>query len=464
MAKYNVFMGTARGKVGDIVLSRVDGKQVARQYIPTIKNPKTQGQIIQRAVLATVSKMYAAGKEIFDHSFQGKAVPNGAMQRFLKVNMDELRRQCLFSIENDEDPEANIGYVVSPGALSPTPNEYIISEGTFKKAPLVFKHRVTGAAGYNYVAFANATALGLSATSTVAQLFEKENIEAGDIFTLVMLTIEPDTMARLTSPTSHFAVIRLTAKSLTQEVAGKLLSATTIAEAFKISTKGLPVAAAATVGANLLWQEVSTGYQSNTQDVILDLSPLMPTGQVPACGGFIASHNGSKERSNAKMEFLSFNSGLDAANSVAAIDLIEAWSQGNGYSPSGEYLEGANQAPAAPALATTITMATKAGGEVDIETVNFIQSGDNIIVKAVDVDGAEYYVQNGNNRSEYYQCALTKNYLSEGLVMPEDATDQNTVTFNPNGATEAQMQEKFNFFYGKGVDLQMAIHWFVFAL
>lgn len=462
MAKFNVFMGTARGKVGDIVLSRVDGKQVARQYIPTIKNPKTQGQIIQRAILATVSKMYAAGKEIFDHSFQGKAVPNGAMQRFLKVNMDELRRQCLYSIENDEDPEANIGYVVSPGALSPTPNEYIISEGTFKKAPLVFKHRVTGAAGYNYVAFANATTLGLSANSTVAQLFEKENIEAGDIFTLVMLTIEPDTMARLTSPTSHFAVIRLTAKSLTQEVAGKLLSATTIAEAFKISTKGLPVAAASTVGANLLWQEVSTGYQTNTQDVILDLSPLMPTGQVPACGGFIASHNGNKERSNAKMEFLSFNSGLDAANSVAAIDLLEAWSQGNGYSPSGEYLEGANQAPAAPAFATTITMATKAGGEVDIETVNFIEDGDDIIVKAVDVDGAEYYVQNGNTHSDYYQRALSKDFMSEGLVMPADATDQNTVTFNPYTATPEEMQEKFNFFYNKGVDLRMSSLWFVY--
>ena len=58
-----------RGKLGDIVLTRIDGQQIARPRNRQPKNPRTNKQLYQRAVMATVMQAYSAGIKIFDHSF-----------------------------------------------------------------------------------------------------------------------------------------------------------------------------------------------------------------------------------------------------------------------------------------------------------------------------------------------------------------------------------------------------------
>lgn len=71
MAKGNMFLGMARGKVGDVVFYRADGQQLSRVRNRNPRNPRTNAQLFQRAIMATVVQAYAAGKELFDHSFQG---------------------------------------------------------------------------------------------------------------------------------------------------------------------------------------------------------------------------------------------------------------------------------------------------------------------------------------------------------------------------------------------------------
>lgn len=86
MAKGNLFMGMARGKVGSVVFSRLQGKQVSRAYNSEVNNPKTRPQAIQRAVFATVSKTAAAISKVVESSFDG--FKNGADSRreFVRVN------------------------------------------------------------------------------------------------------------------------------------------------------------------------------------------------------------------------------------------------------------------------------------------------------------------------------------------------------------------------------------------
>ena len=86
MAKGNMLQGMARGKVGDVVFSRLGGEQIARVRNRHPKNPRTNAQLYQRAIMATVMQAYSAGKVIFDHAFQGREIGAGIQRRFMALN------------------------------------------------------------------------------------------------------------------------------------------------------------------------------------------------------------------------------------------------------------------------------------------------------------------------------------------------------------------------------------------
>lgn len=458
MAKGNLIMGTARGKLGEVVFSRQNGQQVSRQYIRNPKNNKTQGQQIQRAIMATVSKMYGMGKDIFDHSFQGKNVPAGSMRQFIKVNLDKLRADVLRDIELQADPEECVARVVSPGALTAAPNRYIISQGSFKAAPFETINKITGAYG-NWAGFKTF----FESTITVKQLFEQFNIETNDVFTFVILSAEEDTMTRLVSPTTHFGTVRLIARSLDTTTAEKLVSAATIGEAFKVSSRGVSASAATTIAAAHLWNDWNSGNPNYKRVSLFEYTDILPTGQTPAAIGYIASHVGSKERSSAEMELcVSQQNALIESWSVASIYLNEAWAAGTSYAPSDLYLEGQGNAPAL-VPENYVTLQTLGGGDVDIVSVKFVESDGVVLAKAVDVDGAEYYVKNTNARSEYNNKALTKlNVSAESApAVPADGTDNNTIGFNAYSADANLKNAAFALFYDGGVDPSMASNFFL---
>lgn len=122
-------MGMGRGKVGEIVFSRLDGEQIFRARNRHPRNPRSNKQLIQRAIMATVMSAYSAGKEIFDHSFQGYSVGAGNQRRFLSLNANMLRTQLAVDFENTT-PEEALAKVTAPKIQTVIPNEYIISEGS----------------------------------------------------------------------------------------------------------------------------------------------------------------------------------------------------------------------------------------------------------------------------------------------------------------------------------------------
>lgn len=131
MAKDNLFLGQARGKIGDIVLYRMDGRQMARTRNRNPRNPRTEKQQFQRAIMATIAQAYSVGKAIFDHSFQGKSVGAWNQRRFSRVNADKLRAAIANDIANNVALASQIGRVVAPNATYPVAFPYIISEGSY---------------------------------------------------------------------------------------------------------------------------------------------------------------------------------------------------------------------------------------------------------------------------------------------------------------------------------------------
>lgn len=143
MAKGNMILGHARGKVGDLVFARAFGKQIVRSKAQSVANPKTIGQNTQRAILATIAKSAAALTSLVDHSFANVAYGAESVRHFRKINMGLLRNLYL-TTQNDANLCAKGGNFV--------PNPLKISEGSLpsffavvNKDDVAFKMSATSA-------------------------------------------------------------------------------------------------------------------------------------------------------------------------------------------------------------------------------------------------------------------------------------------------------------------------------
>lgn len=115
MAKGNLFLGLATGKLGDVVMYRRDGEQLSRPRIRHPRNPNTFAQQISRAVAASVQRLYSVGYAIYDHSFEGRKVGAGNQLNFLRSNMRILRRKVVADINAGLTDYECAGRVSAPG-------------------------------------------------------------------------------------------------------------------------------------------------------------------------------------------------------------------------------------------------------------------------------------------------------------------------------------------------------------
>ena len=90
MAKYNIFLGTGAGSVGDVTMMRRMGKQVSRLRVRTIANPKTYGQARQRCYMAPIPKFYAPLAIALEKSWEGKN-KSESYSAFIKKNVELAR-------------------------------------------------------------------------------------------------------------------------------------------------------------------------------------------------------------------------------------------------------------------------------------------------------------------------------------------------------------------------------------
>lgn len=166
-----MLLGYARGKVGDLVFSRSNGKQITRARASQVRNPQTESQMIQRIVLNTVAQAYSKFINITDHSFEGVNGAQKSMSYFMRRNMDNLRTR----LQNDIAEGYDLGsiYAFTPvGSNEYSANEYIMSKGTLPEI-------VAGFATGNVAKFA------LSANTYRAALNDY-GLQRGDQLTLIV--------------------------------------------------------------------------------------------------------------------------------------------------------------------------------------------------------------------------------------------------------------------------------------
>lgn len=130
-----MLLGYARGKVGDLVFTRRNGEQVTRPRVRVVNNPKTDGQMIQRMIFASVIAAYSRMKSICDHSWEGVKYGADTQARFMSENLKRLRafyptsadpealaeidpyKAMAFAIPNDI-AQSGVGLIIAKGRLT----------------------------------------------------------------------------------------------------------------------------------------------------------------------------------------------------------------------------------------------------------------------------------------------------------------------------------------------------------
>ena len=307
MAKGNMFLGMARGKVGDVVFYRADGQQLSRVRNRNPRNPRSNAQLFQRAIMATVVQAYTAGKAIFDHSFQGYSVGAQNQREFLKRNAKLLRETVAADINTPIATNQQKGRVVAPGVTSPVPFTYVISNGTYDQTLFTLE------GGQYSLPKANAD-------EKVDEYVSRNNILAGDIYTFIIFAARKD--IKYQSPSwddvlasqnaCDFGYLRLTVKKDVSENSSVLSN---YSQLFEVEVGGNNVSIPNL--SNVLINDVVT------IEIIFDAEVYTGTGAI----GLIRSRKDQDLRSNSVMNMIY---GDDAENmfGIASEYLLDAWKAG----------------------------------------------------------------------------------------------------------------------------------------
>lgn len=202
MAKGNLFLGLASGKVGDVVFYRANGQQVTRARNRAPKNPKSARQCVARCIMKTVSDAYSIMQPLADHSFENRAVGLENMSRFTQLNVDLLRTEVLNGVDLS-NPEAIAAselynFAGKPYTL-PVVNAYYVSEGMLPRQ--VVSIAATGPL--------MAVPTDMPANPTYAQVCEYLGLMQGDQLTFLWVYGDDsdDSMAGLMTSIEYSRVI-----------------------------------------------------------------------------------------------------------------------------------------------------------------------------------------------------------------------------------------------------------------
>lgn len=189
MARGNLLLGKAKGKLGSVVFAQANGEQITRSKPESVKNPKSTGQNTQRAILATIAKEAALLSPIVDHSFAGVKYGADSVRYFRKINLGILRNSVISLVGTNYNLTAKGGLAV--------PNYLKVSEGSLPAFSCSFDSPNMAFYGSNNV---------LPATDDIAVSDFKSaypNIQNGDQLTLVKIV---KTAGSLTDGDAIFAL------------------------------------------------------------------------------------------------------------------------------------------------------------------------------------------------------------------------------------------------------------------
>lgn len=180
MAIGNPFNGQLKGRIGDTVFSRSQGRQLSRAHVPAPNNPKSTSQMGQRVKFATCAAFYShAIKNGFKFAYEDKREGESDYNAFMRHNLSCVTPQTKYAIDNDH----------------PCPGVWRMSYGTLPMANIEWDDQI--AQGY-LCAVLKVNSFTYSGDAPTVADFSKALISTyrlkdGDFVTVLQVT-SPDTL------------------------------------------------------------------------------------------------------------------------------------------------------------------------------------------------------------------------------------------------------------------------------
>lgn len=166
MAQSKGFFGIRSGSTKNFTFSEMNGKQITKERVYRVKNPRTMAQMRQRMLMATIGAAYSYLKVIADHSFEGKTVGQQCMAEFMRLNLNKFRAAA----KNDKGSYAFNAY--QDKLINPM--RYTLSKGSLPEMPFVINSQ-------------NQIELSFNAgdIKTAQDVYDAMGIQVGDLITFV---------------------------------------------------------------------------------------------------------------------------------------------------------------------------------------------------------------------------------------------------------------------------------------
>ena len=167
MSKGSSYWSTARGKIGNTVVSIVRGQRIEKAYQPVVNNPRTDAQMKQRARFANVVKFYKnATAQFFRFAFEDRKQTESEFNAFMRWNTN--------------DKASILKYEQVKGNFPAVGNNYILTAGSLGEISYAY-----GNQSILYLPLPSLAATKNNIGELSTALMSDFNLEAGDIVTLV---------------------------------------------------------------------------------------------------------------------------------------------------------------------------------------------------------------------------------------------------------------------------------------
>ena len=130
------FLGVKRGKLGDAVGYNVTNsndkdKQGWRVYQPVVRNPQSDGQMVQRCKMAAVNNLYRALKDVIRRGFENHKYGDDSRRAWLKVALGQDFSTGPWMVKGSMQPVPIKTVPITVGSLQPVSVTYNEDEQNF---------------------------------------------------------------------------------------------------------------------------------------------------------------------------------------------------------------------------------------------------------------------------------------------------------------------------------------------
>lgn len=175
MAKSKSFFGLRTGSTKTMTFQVNGGKQITKDRVEIVKNPRTYAQMQQRMLMATASAAYAGMRDICNHSFEGVTYGQMNMSKFVSENIKLLKANLTAATSKfayNEYQNRNIlpgAYLISSGSLPSPTFAYSLSSGEGSVSAVLNPAGLTS--GFTADGLAAALGLAIGEMATICMIF-----------------------------------------------------------------------------------------------------------------------------------------------------------------------------------------------------------------------------------------------------------------------------------------------------